>query len=112
MNFERLIRHPSTTVQLKDLRIFPDSLEIETEPGRRIKLRKKEFQLLYFLINNPNKVINKHALLELIWNYDLYTQTNTLEVHMSNLRKKLHSLVEHPMIQTVHGAGYRLVLAG
>lgn len=81
--------------------IFPDN--------RLISFRKKEFQLFLFLLAYKNQVINKHTLLELVWNYDIYAKTNTLEVHISNLRRKVDREIPHLKIQTVHGVGYRLI---
>jgi two-component system, OmpR family, response regulator len=92
------------------LKIFPTSLEAETTKGKRLRLRKKEFELLYFLLHHQNKVVDKTSLLDLIWNYGVYSNSNTLEVHISNLRKKLKYFCETPVIQTVHGAGYRLIV--
>lgn len=71
--------------------------------------RRKEFQLLYFLYNNKNLVVSKHALLELIWNLDIYINTNTLEVHLSSLRRHLLEAKSLLRIETVRGVGYRLI---
>lgn len=101
---------PASTVHsLDNLKILANSLEITLPNGRLISFRKKEFQLFLFLLTNKNQVINKHSLLELIWNYDLHAKTNTLEVHLSNLRRKIDREIPHLKIQTVHGVGYRLI---
>ena len=71
--------------------------------------RRKEFQLLYFLYNNKNRVVSKHALLELIWNMDIYVNSNTLEVHLSSLRRRLIQAKSCLHIETIRGVGYRLV---
>lgn len=90
-------------------KILINSLEVISPDNRIISFRKKEFQLFLFLLAYKNQVINKHTLLELIWNYDLYAKTNTLEVHISNLRRKVDREIPHLQIQTVHGVGYRLI---
>jgi len=71
--------------------------------------RRKEFQLLYLLYNNKNRVVSKHALLELIWNMDIYINSNTLEVHLSSLRRSLTKAKSLLRIETIRGVGYRLV---
>jgi len=98
-----------TQMLLEGWEINGASLEIKR--GKEvIKLRRKEFELLQFLLNHRNKVVNKHAILEYVWNYDMQAQSNTLEVHMANLRQKLHQKTSRKIIQTVHGAGYRLLV--
>ena len=74
--------------------------------GKRVKLRKKEFQLLEFLSKNKNKILNRNTLLEYVWNYNVQSKTNTLEVHISTLRQKID---DYPakILQTIHGLGYK-----
>lgn len=92
-----------------ELTIFPDSHEVN-RAGRQIPLRKKEYQLLEFLLKNKNRVVNKHTILEYLWSYDTSTMTNTLDVHMSNLRKKIDGDTATKIIRTVYGAGYKLCI--
>ncbi len=87
--------------------INSSSHEIITKNQIIIRLRKKEFELLQCLYFNPNRLINKQELLELVWNYDLYINTNTLEVHLCKLRNKLKKAGHKNLIETIHGAGYR-----
>lgn len=94
-------------VILNDIIIHPSRLEA-IRGQESIRLRKKECELLQFLARNPNKVINKNFLLEYIWNYDLQANSKTLEVHMSNLRRKIDGKYTKKLIQTVHGTGYKL----
>jgi DNA-binding response OmpR family regulator len=76
--------------------------------GMFIRLRKKEYQLLEFLARNKNKVLNRHTLLEYVWNYNVMAMTNTLEVHISSLRRKMDLGYPTKILQTVHGLGYKL----
>ncbi len=71
--------------------------------------RRKEFQLLSFLYNNKNRIVAKHALLELIWNMDICVSSNTLEVHLSSLRRRLAQARSLLRIETIRGVGYRLI---
>ncbi|MFC1748038.1 winged helix-turn-helix domain-containing protein, partial [Pseudomonadota bacterium] len=71
---------------------------------RKIRLRKKEYDLLEFLVRNAGRVLNRLTILEYVWNYSIHANTNTLEVHVANLRRKIDSQI----IQTIHGLGYKL----
>lgn len=79
--------------------------------GRKIDLRKKEYQLLEFLIQNRDRVVNRLTILEYVWNYEAQIDTNTLEVHMAALRRKIEKFCARQMIETVYGMGYRLSMA-
>ncbi len=81
--------------------------------GRKIGLRKKEYQLLEFLALNKNRVVNRLTILEYVWNYEVEIETNTLEVHMAGLRRKIEKFCarEQAHIETVYGMGYRLIIA-
>ena len=98
---------PEAPLTLGDLEVHPDSYEVFRH-GQRIPLRKKEYQLLEFLMRNKNRVINRHTILEYIWNYNAQAITNTLDVHMSSLRRKIDSKHSQKLLKTIYGAGYRL----
>lgn len=95
--------------EIGDIKIDPDSRTIHDLSGAQIMLRKKEFQLLHYLFNNLNAVINRYAMLDLIWEFGSFAGSNTMEVHLSSLRKKLKNLQGKLKIETVRGVGYRLV---
>ena len=97
----------SPSFQLGDLTLHPDENRVERE-GKNIPLRKKEYQLLEFLARHKNKVLNRNTLLEYVWNYNVQSLTNTLEVHMSNLRRKLDGDYSNKILHTVYGLGYKL----
>lgn len=79
-----------------------------TKSGQPLILRKKEYDLLEFLAMNKNRVLNRLTILEYVWNYSAAIETNTLEVHMAGLRKKIKDKLA-PQIKTVHGLGYSLM---
>lgn len=91
---------------LNTIKLHPNELQVEIK-GKKIQLRKKEYQLLEFLVNNKNKVINRNTLLEYVWNYNVQAMTNTLEVHISKLRRKINSEYSSTILQTVYGLGYK-----
>ncbi len=76
--------------------------------GREIDLQPREFQLLEFLMRHAGQSVTRTMLLEKVWEYHFDPQTNVIDVHISRLRAKIDKGFDHPMLQTVRGAGYRL----
>jgi two-component system alkaline phosphatase synthesis response regulator PhoP len=70
---------------------------------KKITLPKKEFQLLYFLAQNPNKVFSRDDLLQNIWGTDVYVLARTVDVHIRKVREK----IGEGFIRTVKGVGYK-----
>lgn len=73
--------------------------------GEESRIPKKEFELLYLLASNKNKVITRQQILEEVWGKDVVVVDRTIDVHIRRIRKKVGSDV----IQTVKGVGYKLV---
>ena len=76
--------------------------------GREIDLQPREFQLLEFLMRHAGQAVTRTMLLEKVWEYHFDPQTNVIDVHISRLRSKIDKGFEHPMLETIRGAGYRL----
>jgi two-component system OmpR family response regulator len=76
--------------------------------GQEIDLQPREFQLLEFLMRHAGQSVTRTMLLEQVWEYHFDPQTNVIDVHISRLRSKIDKGFDHPMLQTVRGAGYRL----
>ncbi len=74
--------------------------------GKEITLPKKEFELLYFLAQNPNKVFGRDELLQNIWGSDVYVLARTVDVHIRKVREKIGD----EFIKTVKGVGYKFSL--
>ena len=83
----------------------PDS-QIGTISGRELSLTKMEFEMLSYLVLNRGIVISRQRLLEDVWDYSPYAETNTIEVFVSNLRRKLEEHGEDRVLETVRGTGY------
>ena len=77
--------------------------------GREIELQAREFALLEYLMRNSCTVITRTMLLEHVWDYNFDPQTNVIDVHISRLRQKIDKGFDKTMIQTLRGAGYKLV---
>jgi two-component system response regulator MprA len=105
-----LRRHPprgQATLTVGDLKLNPDTHEV-TRSGRRIDLTQREFELLEYLMRNERIVISRQRLLDEVWGYDPFSMTNTIEVFVSNLRRKLEAGAEPRLLHTIRGAGYVL----
>jgi DNA-binding response OmpR family regulator len=90
-----------------DLRLNPDTHEV-FRGERRVELTQREFELLEYLMRNERLVISRQRLLDEVWGYDPFSITNTIEVFVSNLRRKLEADGEPRLLHTVRGAGYVL----
>ena len=74
--------------------------------GEKKNFPKKEFEVLYFLVNNPGKVFGREVLLKEVWGFDVYVVDRTVDVHIRKIREKLG---EHDhLIETIKGVGYRI----
>jgi DNA-binding response OmpR family regulator len=90
-----------------DLRLNPDTHEVERRE-RSIELTQREFELLEYLMRNERIVVSRQRLLDEVWGYDPFSTTNTIEVFVSNLRRKLEAGGEPRLLHTIRGAGYVL----
>ena len=77
--------------------------------GREVRLTAREFDLLAYLMRHPNQVLSRSQILNAVWGYDYDPGTNVLEVYVGYLRRKLAGDDGQAPIETVRGAGYRLV---
>lgn len=74
--------------------------------GAEIFLRNKEFDLLIYFLKNSGKIITRTQLLEDVWDTNIFCMTNTVDVHISNLRQKLRPHFKSNLIKTIHCVGY------
>jgi DNA-binding response OmpR family regulator len=97
----------SASFVVGDLSLNPDTHEVR-RGEREIELTQREFELLEYLMRNERLVISRQKLLDEVWGYDPFSITNTIEVFVSNLRRKLEAGGEPRLLHTVRGAGYVL----
>ncbi len=95
----------SASLLVGDLRLNPDTHEV-FRSERALELTSREFELLEFLMRNERLVVSRERLLEEVWGYAPLAETNTVDVFVSNLRRKLESGGEPRLLHTVRGAGY------
>jgi DNA-binding response OmpR family regulator len=93
------------TLEYTDLVIDADSYIVNYK-GKDIEMPPKEFELLYFLASNPNKVFTRDQLLYEVWGYDYPGDSRTVDVHVKRIREKLSDQNEW-QIKTVWGVGYK-----
>lgn len=93
---------PSSLIEVDGLTIDRTSYTVKVN-GREISLPKKEFELLYYLAQNPNKVFSREDLLQHIWGTDVYVVARTVDVHIRKVREKIGD----DYITTVKGVGYK-----
>lgn len=105
--FSGFIEQPQQTLQYKDLILNTASFSAAMH-GQDISLTKQEFKILELLLSHPGRVFSKQDIYDYAWD-DLYIgEDKTINVHISNIRKKLKALSAEDYIETVWGIGFRL----
>jgi two-component system, OmpR family, response regulator MprA len=97
----------SAYVVVGDLRLNPDTREV-LRGERKLDLTAREFELLEYLMRNARIVVSRQTLLDEVWGYHPFAETNTVDVFISNLRRKLEEGGEPRILHTMRGAGYVL----
>ncbi|HLY27052.1 MAG TPA: response regulator transcription factor [Aggregatilineales bacterium] len=96
---------PEGPIHLGNLSIDPARRTVHVG-DKIVELRTKEFELLMVLAENESLVLSREKLLDLVWGFDFYGQTRTVDVHVAHLRNKLEGATVS--IETVWGVGYKL----
>lgn len=95
-------------VELPGLRINPQTREVHVR-GELVALTAREFDLLWFLARNRDRVFTRDQLMDLVWGYAFAADTSTVTVHIRRLREKIEPDPSEPRyLQTVWGVGYKL----
>ncbi|HVC07751.1 MAG TPA: response regulator transcription factor [Solirubrobacterales bacterium] len=97
----------AASLTVGDLQLNPDTREV-WRGEREIELTNREFELLEYLMRNQRLVVSRERLLDEVWGYDPMAATNTIDVFISNLRRKLEAGGESRLLHTKRGAGYVL----
>ncbi|HDD24614.1 MAG TPA: response regulator transcription factor [Chloroflexi bacterium] len=104
----RQIKPGKAPIHVEDVTIDPARHEVLVK-GQPVHLRPKEFDLLLTLAEHRGMVLSREQLLNLVWGYDFYGETRTVDVHIAHLRKRLSAAHSQIEIETVLGVGYKLV---
>jgi DNA-binding response OmpR family regulator len=107
INRSEQVHNESNVLKINDLEINLDS-KVVKRGNTRIDLTAKEFNLLLYLMQNKNKVISRSTLLETLWGINFETSTNTVDVFINFLRKKIDLPSHAKLIHTYIGMGYVL----
>jgi two-component system alkaline phosphatase synthesis response regulator PhoP len=100
--------HPGGSLQVKDLRIDPESHQVYMR-DKSVHLTNSEFQILTLLAKSPGKVFSRTAILNHLWNGGFVGDERTVDVHVHNLREKIEPNPQKPeYLLTVRSLGYRL----
>ena len=102
----KLDERPAAAYQGKRLTADFDAVAVAVD-GRPLRLTRREFELLRYLVQNKNRVVSRDRLLERVWGYDRLVETRSVDVHVGRLRGKLREAGRQ--IETVVGLGYRFV---
>lgn len=107
-----LLNRRNDIVSGNKLKIGDLEMDIKTHEvkrgERKIDLRHREFDLLEYLMRNPNVVLTRSMILEHVWDMNVDPFTNTVDVHVRYLRKKIDEGFKIKLIKTVHGSGYKI----
>ena len=98
-----------TSIVLGNLTLTPDTRKVAVD-GTELSLNRKEFDLLYYFMSNPNRLINRTALAESVWgdNIDQADSLDFIYSQVKNLRKKMKTAGAQAEIKAVYGFGYKL----
>ena len=106
-----LLRRPPLqaggNLRMRDLEMDLPAREVR-RAGKLIELSPREFALLELLLRHPNQVLSRTQILEHVWNFDYYSDTNVVDVYIGYLRRKLDREFDPPLIHTIRGVGFRL----
>jgi two-component system OmpR family response regulator len=78
--------------------------------GEEIPLTAREFAVLEYFVHHPDEVLSKKDILDHVWDFEFDGAPNIVEVYVRRLRAKLQESADRPVIETIRGAGYRLVV--
>ena len=104
----RGVRPRPTVLEVGDLRLDPASRRVWFS-DIEIGLTRREFAILQYFLHHPDEVLAKKDILDHVWDFDFDGDPNIVEVYIRRLRTKLQQRTDRPVIETVRGAGYRLI---
>jgi DNA-binding response OmpR family regulator len=102
---QALARAP--VLQLDDLTLDPINREVR-RAGRLIELTNREYALLAVLMRRPGRIVTRSQIVEQIWDLEVDTESNVINVYIAQLRRKIDQGRERPLIRTIRGVGYTI----
>lgn len=104
------LRYKSAVIAYKDLVIDPDKREVYRQ-GVAVPLRRKEFDILEYLVNNNGRVLTREMIINHAWDSSKTSWNSTVDVHIKHLRDKIDRPFNSSLIKTAYGLGYRVDVA-
>ena len=98
----------SGRLEFRDMVLTRSTFEVSISGRVLPKITKQEFAILELLLKNPKQVFSKEDIFEYAWDEPYMGETKTLDVHISNIRKKIKTVTPDEYIETIWGIGYRL----
>lgn len=105
--FRRPTGNSGPVLKVDDLSLNPATYEV-LRSKKSIRLSKREFALLEYLMRNAGRTLSKDNIIAHVWDFDADILPNTVEVYMGYLRRKIDEPFKKPLLQTLRGFGYRL----
>jgi two-component system copper resistance phosphate regulon response regulator CusR len=97
----------SSTLRIGDLELDRLTQQVKRN-GKRVELTAKEYSLLEYLMQNPDRVLSRNMIIEHVWDQSFDGITNIVDVYVRHLRSKIEIGTDHKMIRTVRGTGYMI----
>lgn len=104
----RTVQQKDNKIVFHELTITPDSKRVLIN-GAELVCTATEYAIFELLMKNPDRIFSKRVLYELVTGEDYMQEDNTMNVHISNLRRKIAKYTDRKYIETVYGMGYRLI---
>jgi DNA-binding response OmpR family regulator len=105
--FRRSGEQTDSVLTVRDVALDTKTREVRSQ-GRIVELTPKEFSILEFLLYNKNRAVSRFTLAEHVWGdeFDPFTMSNFIDVHLKNLRRKISDTGENKIIRTIRGIGF------
>lgn len=105
----RNLHRGETIIEAGNVKVIPDKFEVYVN-GRTLELNRKEYDILYYFITRPNRLVDKSALAEAVWGdyIDQVDNYDFIYAQIKNLRKKMTEVHANVEIKAVYGFGYKL----
>lgn len=97
----------SSTLRIGDLELDRLTQQVKRQ-GKRVELTAKEYSLLEYLMQNPDRVLSRNMIIEHVWDQSFDGITNIVDVYVRHLRSKIDEGNDHKIIRTVRGTGYMI----
>ena len=98
-------RQEESRFVIGDMVLNPERYEVKVG-GEPVELTHKEYELLLYLVENKNHVLSRDQILQKVWGYDYFGNTNVVDVYISYLRTKIDDRFDKKFIHTTRGVGY------